>query len=88
MCWLPGNECSFRPVHVPDVQSDPEYAYAARDVDLIRTMLAVPLLRGNDLLGTITIYKLEVKPFTDSQIALVEDLRRPSCHRHREHASV
>jgi GAF domain-containing protein len=30
------------------------------------------LLRGDDLLGTITIYKLEVKPFTDSQIALVE----------------
>src|SRR5215510_3641652 len=61
-----------RTVHVPDVQSDPEYAYAIRDVDLIRTILAVPLLRGTDLLGTITIYKLEVKAFTDNQIALVE----------------
>jgi GAF domain-containing protein len=61
-----------RTVHVPDVQSDPEYAYAARDGDLIRTMLAVPLMRGNDLLGTITIYKLEVKPFTDKQIELVQ----------------
>jgi two-component system, NtrC family, sensor kinase len=59
-------------VHVPDVQSDPEYAYAARDVDLIRTTLAVPLLRGSELLGTITIYKLEAKPFTENQIALVE----------------
>jgi signal transduction histidine kinase len=35
-------------------------------------MLAVPLLRGDDLLGTITIYKLEVKPFTEKQIELVE----------------
>ena len=60
-----------RTVHVPDVQSDPEYAYAARDVDLIHTTLAVPLMRGNDLLGTITIYKLEVKPFTGKQIELV-----------------
>ena len=59
-------------MHVPDVQADPEYTYAARDVDLIRTLLAVPLLRGNDLLGTITIYKLEAKPFTENQIALVE----------------
>jgi signal transduction histidine kinase/putative methionine-R-sulfoxide reductase with GAF domain len=62
----------LRTVHVPDVQSDPEYAYAARDVDLIRTVLAVPLLRGSELLGTITIYKLEAKPFTENQIALVE----------------
>jgi signal transduction histidine kinase/putative methionine-R-sulfoxide reductase with GAF domain len=61
-----------RTVHVHDVQSDPEYTYAARHVDLIRTMLSVPLLRGNELVGTITIYKLEAKPFTDSQIGLVE----------------
>jgi signal transduction histidine kinase len=61
-----------RTVHIPDVQSDPEFTYAARDVDLVRTLLAVPLLRGGDLLGTITIYKLEVKPFTENQIALLE----------------
>ena len=61
-----------RTVQVPDVQADPEYAYASRDVDLIRTILSVPMLKGHDLVGIITIYKLEVKPFTDKQIALVE----------------
>jgi two-component system, NtrC family, sensor kinase len=61
-----------RTIHVQDVQADPNYAYAMRDVDPIRTMLAVPMLKGNDLVGTITIYRLEVKPFTDKQIALVE----------------
>ena len=61
-----------RTVQIPDVQADPEYAYALRDVDPIRTTLAVPMLNGNDLVGTITIYRLEVKPFTDKQIALVE----------------
>ena len=61
-----------RTVHIPDVQADPDYAYAVRDVDLIRTILAVPMLKGDDLVGTITIFRLEVKPFTDTQIKLVE----------------
>jgi GAF domain-containing protein len=61
-----------RTVHVSDVQADPEYAYAVRDERPIRTTLAVPMLKGDDLVGTITIYRLELKPFTDKQIALVE----------------
>ena len=61
-----------RTVHVADVQADPDYAYAARDRDLIRTILAVPMLKGDELIGIITIYRLEVKPFTDKQVALVE----------------
>ena len=61
-----------RTVHVPDVQADPEYAYAMRDERPIRTTLAVPMLKGDDLVGTITLYRLELKPFTDKQIALVE----------------
>jgi GAF domain-containing protein len=61
-----------RTVQVLDVQTDPEYGYAVRDVDPIRTTLAVPMLKDDTLVGTITIYRLEVKPFTDKQIALVE----------------
>ncbi len=61
-----------RTVHVWDVQSDPEYSYVSRDVDLIRTMLAVPMLKGDQLVGTITIFRLEAKAFTDNQIKLVE----------------
>src|SRR5262245_12683812 len=61
-----------RSVQVPDVQADPEYAYVIRDVEPIRTSLSVPMLKGDNLVGTITIFRLEVKPFTDKQIALVE----------------
>ena len=61
-----------RTVHVSDVQADPEYAYAVRDERPIRSTLAVPMLKGDALVGTITIYRLELKPFTDKQIALVE----------------
>ena len=61
-----------RTIHIPDVQADSEYNYAVRDAHPIRTVLAVPMLRGDELVGTITIYKLESKPFTDKQISLVE----------------
>jgi GAF domain-containing protein len=59
-------------VQIPDVQADPNYAYAVRDVDLIRTVLAVPMLKGDNLLGTITIYRLEANPFADKQVALLK----------------
>ena len=59
-------------IHVYDAQSDADLTYGGRDVDPIRTMLAVPMLRADELLGVIMIYRFEVLPFTDSQIALME----------------
>ena len=62
-----------RTIHIPDVQADPEYTYGAKDAEMIRTVLGVPILKGDDLLGVMMIYHLEgVRPFTDKQIALVE----------------
>src|SRR5437660_9123972 len=62
-----------RTVHIPDVLPDPDYSYGAKDVEALRTILSVPILKGTDLLGGLNIYHLEeVSPFTDKQIALVE----------------
>ena len=62
-----------RTIHIPDVLADSEYSYGAKDVEAIRTILSVPILKGDDLLGVIGIYTLEeVRPFTEKQIALVE----------------
>src|SRR5260370_22189394 len=61
-----------RTVHVLDAQADPEHTYGGRQVDPFRTILTVPLLRADELLGVILIYRHEVRPFTDSQIALLE----------------
>ena len=63
-----------RTVHIPDVRADPEFSYGAKDVEPILggTALGVPMLKGNDLLGVIIIDQVEVRPFTDKQIALVE----------------
>ncbi len=59
-------------VHIADVRADPEYTFGGARVDPIRTVLAVPILRLAQLLGVIVIYRLEVDPFTDAQIALVQ----------------
>jgi two-component system, NtrC family, sensor kinase len=61
-----------RTVHNLDVQNDPEYSYGGSRVDPYRTVLAVPMLRGGELSGVLVIYRHEVRPFTDSQIALME----------------
>src|SRR5216683_2111710 len=61
-----------RTIHVLDAQSDPEYTYGSRQVDPFRTILTVPILKADELLGVILIYRHEVRAFTDSQIALLE----------------
>jgi GAF domain-containing protein len=62
-----------RTIHIPDVRADPEYTYGAKDAEAIRTVLGVPILKGDDLLGVMMIYHLQgVRPFTNKQIALVE----------------
>src|SRR5262249_20107712 len=37
----------------------------------IRTFVAVPMLKENELIGALIVYRQEVRPFTDKQIALV-----------------
>jgi signal transduction protein with GAF and PtsI domain len=61
-----------RTVQVLDAQADPEYSYGSRQVDPVRTIITVPILRGDELLGVILIYRHEVRAFTESQIALLE----------------
>ena len=61
-----------RTIHIPDVQVDPEFTYGAKDFEAVRTVLAVPILKGDNLLGVMIMNRLEVRPFSDQQIALVE----------------
>jgi GAF domain-containing protein len=49
---------------------DPD-AVAAVELGGIRTFVAVPMLKENNLIGALIVYRQEVRPFTDKQIALV-----------------
>ncbi len=66
-------------VHLVDVAATREYAerhpatVAAVKLGGVRTLLVVPMLRSNELSGVIGIYRQEVRPFTDKQIALVQN---------------
>ena len=68
------------PVHVADLRSEPAYKASsfAPLVTLIdsggaRTLLLVPMLKENTLVGAISIYRREVRPFSDKQIELVQN---------------
>jgi hypothetical protein len=66
-------------VHTLDLKDDDLYRRGEplrrANVDLggARTSLYVPLMRDRDVLGTIHIYRQEVRPFTDKQITLLQN---------------
>jgi signal transduction histidine kinase len=61
-----------RAVHIPDVLQDPEYTYKdAQKILGYRTMLGIPLLREETLVGVFTIHRTRVEPFTDKEIELI-----------------
>src|SRR5438552_5096888 len=60
-------------VHVADLLSDPDYAPPEfQRKEKVRTVLSVPLLGQDTLVGVVTLWRREVRPFTDRQVALVE----------------
>ena len=64
-------------VQIADLTDSP--AYKVRDPGVVmlvelasaRTFLAVPMLKENEVVGVIAIYRQEVRPFTEKQIELV-----------------
>jgi GAF domain-containing protein/CheY-like chemotaxis protein len=63
-----------RTVHVIDLLSDPAFNPAPRETyerENVRTVLSVPMLRDDQLIGVLTTWRREVRPFDEQQIALV-----------------
>src|SRR5690606_2876885 len=61
-----------RTVHVHDILEDSDYTWSeAQEKGGFRTILGVPLLRGEAVIGVIVLARNVVRPFTDKQIELV-----------------
>jgi class 3 adenylate cyclase len=60
-------------VHIVDISADPASAPTLAKFASARTLLTIPMLKENDLVGAIAIYRQEVRPFTDRQIELVKN---------------
>src|SRR5262245_16548194 len=76
----PGRESALRrvglvkrPVHILDMLADPECIVPKPyRKEGMRTNVAVPLVKENDLIGAIAMHRGEVRPFTENQIRLLE----------------
>jgi two-component system, NtrC family, sensor kinase len=66
-------------VHIADIRADEAYAkrdplrVAAAELAGARSVLCVPMLKDDKLIGGIGIYRQEMRPFTDKQIELVRN---------------
>ena len=67
------------PIHIADLANDPAYlagnpsTVAAVELGGVRTTLAVPLLKENELVGSFTVGRRIVRPFTGKQIKIVQN---------------
>ena len=65
-------------IYTADITQDPSFDHSPRvqilaRVGDARSYIAVPLRKDDRFLGFITIYRQEVRPFTDKQIALLQN---------------
>ncbi|MCA1468560.1 HAMP domain-containing protein [Bradyrhizobium sp. IC3195] len=73
---------THQPAQINDLRESPGYkagvpfVVGMADVAGARTLLSVPMLKEDDLIGAMTIFRQEIRGFTDKQVALVENFTK------------
>ena len=62
-----------QPFHIADLLTRRKLAPALARLGRARTLLMVPMLKDNEMIGAMGIFRQEVRPFTDRQIDLVKN---------------
>ncbi len=69
-------------VHIADIRTEQAYIegipsfVALADAGGARTLILVPMLKNNELVGSINIYRQEVRPFSEKQVELVSNFAK------------
>jgi class 3 adenylate cyclase len=61
-----------RAVHIAEVDADPDYSHPSRDLHSVRTLLGLPVLFEDELVGVIGLGRTEGGPFEPGEVALME----------------
>ena len=82
-------------IHTADASAQQVYlqrseplTVAAVELGGVRTLLVVPMFKDDELVGAFTVFRSEVRPFSDKQIALVQNFAAQAKHCHRELAAA
>jgi class 3 adenylate cyclase len=72
----PGTLCgrvamTKKPAHIADAYADPDYTFPAIELGDYRTLLGLPVLVEEELVGVIAVARQEVRPFEDGEIELM-----------------
>ena len=81
-------------VHLADLSVEQAYlkrnpaTVAAVELGGVRTVIWVPMLKEDEMIGFLSIYRQMVRPFTDKQIELVKNFASQADHRDRERSAA
>ncbi len=59
-------------VHIPDAQADADYSQSLSQALHLRSAVGVPMVRDGRVIGAVAVGRIEVRPFTEKEIALLQ----------------
>jgi signal transduction protein with GAF and PtsI domain len=75
-------------VQIPDAQVDAEYSQSPQPSPSPSECCRVPMIREGRVIGAVAVGRIEVQPFTENEIALLQTFAHQAVHRHRKRSAL